>query len=421
MTTVLMPSPGGSVGAPLAAPRRLRFDHVVFAAAWVFAATVPLLNAVQVAGVGTIGKVAGVPLFVVATMSVVARGRPRRLTDAHLLMLAFALWAAVSVFWSIDSSTSLATVWTLIQLLIMVWLVWEAAPTRRHVLALFQAYVLGAAGVATVLLGQALGDATDPQRYTVGESHPNSVAFVLTLAIPVAWYLASQTRSRTIAFVNRLFAILAVPSILLTGSRSALVVGSVAALIVPVCARPVSHRARRVVWILAAVVLVGAIVPLLPERPLERLGGFSEEVVNGDLNGRSVTWDLSARILGDEPAVGVGAGATRVALGAVRGWETGAHNTYLSVAVDLGAIGLTAFLLIGLATVTHGLRARGSDRAFVGVLMAVIALGLLPRHWEYERPLWLMLALVIGLGEAASQRRADDTGHLLHQEEGSRS
>jgi hypothetical protein len=36
-------------------------------------------------------------------------------------------------------------------------------------------------------------------------------------------------------------------------------------------------------------------------------------------------------------------------------------------------------------------------------------LGLLPRHWEYDKPTWLVFGLVIGVSNFASAHAYDDT------------
>ena len=101
--------------------------------------------------------------------------------------------------------------------------------------------------------------------------------------------------------------------------------------------------------------------------------------------------------------MGVGTGAARAEIDARRGEEKGVHNTYLSIVVELGAIGFALFLLMLVLLAMHGLSARGFERDFATVLLATLLIGLLPRHWEYAKVTWIVIGIL--LGQAASWRQ----------------
>lgn len=404
MTAITTPRPWtGALTEEQPATRR-----AVFALAAVFVAAIPLTSAVTIASIGTLGKVAGIVFAAPGLALILARGARVRLHGAHLVLIAFVAWASASLLWSIEPTESSRHVLTLIALLVMMLLLWEFAPERRDVLALMEAYVLGAYVPVAVLLWTAATNPIELNRYTVSDTHPNSIAFVLALGIPLACYLSAEG-SRRWPLLHRLYPVGAIAGILLTASRSALVTGAVAALMLPVVLRGLS-RPRRVAGVALVVAVAVLAAGTFPGRPLERLATFDAEIASGTLNGRTMTWVQSAEIWSEHPVGGVGIGAARYALLDARGREGGVHNTFLSVAVDLGAVGLLLFLLVLILALAQGLRTRGLDRRLVLVLAATLAVGLVPRHWEYERPTWLVVALVLGLGATASHTTDEPRG-----------
>lgn len=388
------------------APRPLTFpprsvDDVVYWAGWGFVASIPLLNAVTLGPLGTIGKTAGLPFGLLGTIAVASRGWQRRLHATHLLTILLTLWVGASYYWSIEPEETLREVGTQLQLLVMLLLLWEFADTLERLVWLLRAYVIGATGSLVGLLWTAATTVGEPSRYTLGTIQPNSLAFVLVLGIPASWYVGTVASRRATRLAFRAYSPLAVVGIMLTGSRSALIAGAVALTIVLGSIGRISGRHRGAVLVLAIAVLL--VAPLLvPARPLERLATFSTEVSEGDLGGRETTWQQSFLLLADEPILGVGAGASRYSLGELRGWVGGVHNTYLAAALDVGVIGLGLFLLTLAAAVVSTIGTTSLERRFLLVTAATLVVGLLPRHWQYERPTWLIIAILVGMGTAAT-------------------
>src|SRR5439155_24044835 len=75
----------------------------------------------------------------------------------------FVLWAGVSSFWSIDPEATRTRVITYLQLVVLVWLIWEMAWSSARQRALFQAYVVGASVAALVTIHNSLSGALGPE------------------------------------------------------------------------------------------------------------------------------------------------------------------------------------------------------------------------------------------------------------------
>src|SRR5215470_372558 len=105
--------------------------------------TIPLENAVFLPGLGCLGRIVGLAAFVIAALALLDAGKLRTLSAAHLMMAAYVVWATLTYFWSEAPAGTLEQVSSYVQLLIMVWLIWQLAPQRSDRVRLMQAYLLG--------------------------------------------------------------------------------------------------------------------------------------------------------------------------------------------------------------------------------------------------------------------------------------
>jgi O-antigen ligase len=398
-----------TLARPTVAPSRgvlpATYRHVVVWTAYLYAATVPLLNTVTLPGLGTVSRATGVVFAAAGGIALLAERHRRPFDDAHWLALALLAWAALSLLWSIDPGTTERTAFTLAQVVLTMLLFWEFCRSREQLRAVMRAFVVGASLIAVQLVQGALTAVEDPTRYTVADAHPNSLAFMVSLAIVPAWYLGVTSPHRVERVLMRLFPVLALVMVVFTASRSALAVTGVALLVIPFTMGQVRLRGR-LVGVLLVAAGVALALSLAPSKPLERLGTAAEQVESADLSGRGELWRASAQVLSEAPYVGVGLGGTAASLREVIGEDRGAHNTFLAVAVELGLIGLLLFTLLLVACLMPGLWVRGPDGVLLRVLALTLVLGLMPRHWHLEKATWLVLAIILGL--AAAHR--DDPG-----------
>ena len=387
--------------APARQPASLRGPVFPLLAGLVF--VIPWEGMVWFKGVGSLPKAVGVVVIAVAALELIRHGRVRGLVDPHVLLLAFAGWAAVSYFWSIEPDRTFDQLLTVGQLAAMVLLVWEFTDGRLGYRVLLGAFVSGCAVVAgATIIGYATGT-VDLDRYTASEAvHPNAVGFVVGLAIPFAWYLWATTER---PWLRRLFALylpVAVVAVVLTGSRGGAVTTMIALLVVPFTARalPSSGRVALVVGVGTCVVLLPSV---LPEGPVDRLSTTSDEIEGGDLNGRRELWDAATEIFWDRPVGGVGAGASRFAIEPLTGRQAGAHNSFLSIAAELGTVGLALFGLLLLAVGRRTISLGSLEGRTAAITIVALVAGLTIRHWEYDKPTWLTLALLIGLATTRTE------------------
>ncbi len=378
--------------------------RLAFGALWLFIFTLPWERSVAVGSLGALGKVVGVVallLGVVATVSAhsrVAAGlapavRLRAPSLFLLLMVLFALWLSTSALWSANPSGALKQALTYVQLVGMVWLIWQQSRGERARTALLRAYVLGsyvAAGAVVVnfVLGQVSGEAS---RYSAFGDDANYAATSLALALPLAWQLLGV--SRRYYWLYALFIPTALLGVGLTGSRGGFIVSVIALCVIPLTYHYLSLWRKLLLFGVLVTSLYG-VVALLPETNLERLAGTTTELTQGTLTSRRTIWRANLSVIAEHPLIGVGSGGLPQAVAPVLGYAKVSHNGYLTVLGELGLIGFGLFAALFITALLPLLTLPAPTRSFALVLWLALVVALMPVNWEYEKVTWFVLALL---------------------------
>ncbi|HEX6617676.1 MAG TPA: O-antigen ligase family protein [Gemmatimonadales bacterium] len=373
---------------------------LAFAALWVFVFSIPWERMIVLPGVSIVAKATGALAFGLALLAVVVSGRFRRLHAFHVAALLFVMWTAVVQWISSNGGKLPNKFWTWPQLLVMVWMIWELAPSIKHQRRLLLAYVLGAsiAAADTILMFRSRGASL--QRFAAGGGDPNDLAMLLALGLPMAWYLASIYRRPALQWLCRGYLPLALLAIGLTGSRGGMVVTTVALLVIPLTMTDLAPG--KLAAALAMVAVAGTLaVVYVPETLIERLATTGTELQGGHLGGRGKLWVAGFRAFEQRPLMGFGNSAFRAAITPFVGNNAQvAHNSFISVLVEQGLVGLILFLTFIFAVVPGLLRLPRLERRFALVLLATLLLAMMPLTWEDRRAVWFVLPALLGLAKA---------------------
>ncbi len=186
-------------------------------------------------------------------------------------------------------------------------------------------------------------------RYTTTNTYdPNDIALLFAFSFPfvLGFYLSRKNWGKFLSFLVLVGLTL---GIIITGSR-----GGMLALGVIVCLAVCSFKLklktieRIAVLLCFVVVLFSARGERMRERFTALFNGEDYNITQSETSsgGRLAIWRSGIVIFKDNFLIGVGAGNSSVAMGeTVGGWKT-MHNSYLQVAVELGAGGFLLFLLL---------------------------------------------------------------------------
>jgi O-antigen ligase len=389
---------------------------LAFASLWLLVFAIPWEDAITISDFGTSARLIGMLTGGLGVLAIVERGRVRRPAPGHIIMALFVMLAAVSYLWSLYPEGTLTQVLTYIQLFTLVWLIWELSPRGREQTRLMQAYVFGTfvSGIDTVYLFLSHQESVY-QRYAGARLDANDLGLMMALSIPVSYYLLIQNKG-AMAWVYRLQLALAGTTVLLTASRGATLASLVALTIVPLTNARLSARQRIAVLLTVSLLVCGALL-FVPSSSWERLSTTPNEFAQGTLTGRTVIWKAGWELFREHPFLGIGANAFRIIVSRVLAEPIRldrdvltpappAHNTFLSVLVEQGVIGLTLYCAV-LGVLALSLRALPPfpQKLWI-VCLGVWVVGVSSLTWEMRKPTWFFFGLLMAQCGSMARKRA---------------
>lgn len=210
--------------------------NVVYWLLWILVFTIPWENIIAFAGFGfgeagggTLSKAIGLAAAALGVLAVIVTGRIRGIIVIHYAMILFVAWACLSLAWSGFPSASVTRITTYVQLAGLAWLIWEFAVTPRQQSLLMYAYIWGGiVGIASQMITYvSVGLASRLGLARIGGGGLNLNDFALTIAttVPMAiFYVTGKENSKLLRVLYTAYAVMAGFSVLLTGSRTGLVV-----------------------------------------------------------------------------------------------------------------------------------------------------------------------------------------------------
>lgn len=363
---------------------------------------------IEIPGLGTAAKLIGFGLAVFWILTVIITNHLRKPGPFQIVFCIFVLWNVLSIFWSADPKNTAVQAMRWIQLLVLVFVLWDLYTTRTSVLAGLQAFVLG----EFIAIGSALrnffsGDvyyATYQRFSPADQSNPDGFGIIVALGIPVAWYLATSLDTKKISsllkFINFAYIPVAFLGVSLSGTRTAMIASIVGMTFGLVSLTRLRLQAR----IMLITLLAAAFLSLVPQvsslRSFQRFGTTVNEMTEGNLNHRTITWGLAFATFKEHPLLGVGSNQFL----SISGGRM-AHNTFLSVLVELGLIGFTIF---GIILTIAGIRALNQptkwDRIFWLTVLMTWVVSVSALTYEYRKATWLLLSLAVASAAVINYR-----------------
>lgn len=406
--------------AALSAPSPLAIgavlDRAAYASLCAFIFAIPWEETVPLFGGLAVSRWFGILAFGLALFRVAACPQIRRFRELHVWMLAFALWSGASLIWTMDPDGTTVRALTFLQLLLLAWLIWLLVDSEGRVRMLLQSYILGTGVCAVdtiynVITGRGYsplddmeGEILHSDRYTATGLNPNDLGLMLALSIPMTFYLlARRKQNPAIALFRWAQFVLSVTAVLLTGSRGGLLATSAAILVLPLTFSWLP-RWQKLVAGLACVGAVVCGVTLVPPDTWQRFFHLGTEISAGTMTHRTQIWSAGVQLFRQHPLLGVGSAAHALAIVSILGRPLVAHNTFLSVLVELGVPG--ELLLIGLlgAAFFCASRMKGLERVLWGISLVTWCIGVCGGTWEYRKTTWFLLSLLVAHAYAQRKR-----------------
>ena len=395
-------------------------DRVAFACLCAFVFAMPWEDSIPLLDGFVIGRWIGLLTFALVALRIGVTDHFRKPSTLHGLMCALMAWAGLSIIWTIDRQSTLSRAGTYIQLLAAVWMIWELALTDRRVLDLLQSYVVGTSVLAvSTIVNFAMGrQAADlwaeagktkwhDFRYSAYGINENDLGLMLALSVPMTVYLLTRKQGPVMTVFCWLHIGLCFTAMLLCGSRGALFAAIIGLGLFPMIMSRLP-RWQRMAFVLACAAGVTIGVYLVPEEAWSRFQTVGTVITEGTLTHRTVLWSAGLEAFRNHAFVGVGAGAYGTAVLRAVDMPYVAHNTFISVLVELGVTGALLLLALLAALYYCASRMRYVEKCFWSVLLTVWTVGVCALTWEYNKATWLLFGLLAAhvYSQRSSQRSA---------------
>jgi O-antigen ligase len=121
-------------------------------------------------------------------------------------------------------------------------------------------------------------------------------------------------------------------------------------------------------------------------------------VEDARFGGRFKLWVAGVHAFAHRPVMGYGVASFKTAITPELGSAAQvAHDSFLSVAVEEGLVGLLLYLLMFLSVYLAILRLPSFPRRFALVLLATLVTAMLPLTWEDEKEVWFVTATLFAM------------------------
>ena len=370
----------------------------------IFVFTIPWETVIQSSLLGSISRLVGFGLAAAWLLAALFARNVRKPTAFHAALSLFVAWNAASMFWSASPEKTATLIVTWLQLLLLSLIFWDLYTSLKDVIAALQMYILG----AYVVLGDTianfvLGNAFYHARFSAAGTSPDDTGVILALGIPIAAYLTVYRQPDRLSIplktLNYLYILLAFIGIALSGTRTALVV-AVPGVLFTIFLVMHSRLSAQIRVGLLAIIGATVVLPRIPVTSIQRLETTKSSMVSGGMNGRERLWREGFASFVRHPWLGVGVNMFR----SVNTEDKVAHNSFISVLVELGMLGFFLFILVVIIAGIHIFGQPPWDKwlwltIFVGWVLSASAL-----TWEYRKPTWLFLNLIVVSAAAAREQ-----------------
>jgi len=373
----------------------------------------PIEEVVSIGGAVSIVRLVGVLAILAALVS--TRMRLPNPPGIVLVCLPFVLWAGASMAWSWNLVDTAVLTGTYVALIAWVWLLVGFFPSEREWDLVQTTYLLGCyVGLVVMLITFGIRSQLDEEvasRVSAAGMNENELALALGLGVVVAYHIMAISPGigpfrRALAGIYLLTAPI---GILLTASRT-LAVGLVLAVPAMIFAsRGANARARTA---LIALILVSILVApfVVPDDLIQRsLGQNLETKRDTSIENRQNMWEIGLRNWAEVPAYGIGSSAYKTMTKSLV-----AHNSYISVLVELGIVGAVLFVVIFYALVRLILATRPPHRATSIACLLFLMLSMLTLTIEATKRTWMVFAIVAAMARIAPvERRSPEEAPAL--------
>lgn len=375
--------------------------ELVFILSAVTVFLIPFRNAINIGPIGSVGRTAGLLFVLFWAVYFITTQRSLKLPTFLVYAYFLLILSFISVAWSINIPQSINNTIRLLSVILLITATWHIYNTTEKVLIGIQTLVFGGYIALFGTYYVYIQNITDLYfRHAAFGYMVNRMGGILALMIPAALILVKYEGygNRYLNWFNLLYVPLGVIGVLITGSRAAFVALLPTSLLVLYYMKD-GIDVKSTIYITVFPSLIAALGILLNIFSADRIAyllSISNAVMSGDIGPRGEIWVAGLRALPEAFFFGHGSGTYRYVVEPYLGGQVSAHNSFMTIVVELGIIGLFIYLLLFVTAVRAALRTNNSG-VWITFLAVWIILSM-TNTWQLSALAWIMFIFLIRCG-----------------------
>lgn len=345
-------------------------------------------------------KIAGLLTFGLTLVLILAGQRLRADAAFHTAALLNISWIMLSFIWSMmpvdyDISQSVNSQQLLKEnfyILITMLLLFQIANDSTDLKFFALAFLLGGFWLIYLVLRD-YHTTVSTIRYTITGFDPNEVGVELAMILPIATYLIISSKSWWWRIPALLYFPPAIFSILIGGSRTGAVVMIVGLSGLWILVRRLGIGGKAISIAILILILIG-IAGTLPQKTVERILSTGQEVSSGTLSDRGIVWSYAYEEWVKSPIYGHGLSSFQRIVNSHNINYT-AHNSFVSMVVEQGIIGILLYLCVISTAVLCAFRLPNEDRVPMLSMLAVVVIGQMSLTLNNRIYIWFAYAFPV--------------------------
>jgi O-antigen ligase len=318
-----------------------------------------------------------------------------RFTRLHTLFFFYLFWASLSYIWTTSPTD---TAWRLfllnIYFMIMLIIYWYSIDSKKKLNHAYLAIFLAILFLARIVnYNYNMGIEAGGGRFSAYGIGSNEMAITLGFGMTFALYLASTFEKAWLRLLMLGLIPMIISASFLTGSRMGFVILLIG-LVFGVYQVSRLAKFEKILVIFAFILSIKSIINNVPKELVQRIFSTWHNAKTGDFNEREVIWQIGFEGFKDQPFIGRGVDSfIRMSNNAHMDLE--AHNTYISIIVEYGIIGIVIYASLVFGILYSILRLKGVDKYFLLILLIQLLFAQLTTNLQDNTILWSFYALMI--------------------------
>lgn len=365
----------------------------------IFLASIPYENLASIEG-NSITRILGVVVLLSYLAIALTNRKPLRFDAAFWFFFMFTLLGLISIFWSADSSETLSRFITLVQLLILYFLLINQVTDFKEFDRVMTALFWGSVIFAFIGLGDLILGLSGDQSVRLASIARNANGYFIyaICMIPANYWILTVKKSKFLKMLSVFILFILLVTSLNTQSRGGLISLGVFFLVYLYLT---TKKLSALLLILIVALMVLQLTPL----------GFEDRLLETSTDIRITgLWPAGWQAIRDRPLGGFGLGMNSRVIPRYYFQPTGprsVHSGFLAVGIELGIIGLILYLLFVIIPAVKLFKYVRRDRKnksvsqikSLGIILIAVFIAYLS-SWvkgggmEYAKLLWVLVGLM---------------------------